>query len=97
MMACFAGNNHLQDFFLSYLLIGGLLVNPLCGEPVMGAVGDSLKAWVTLYFNYPFFRIKKGRVTWNKLKMSPMCQGIHGHCPMVGFINLVSLKQPLTS
>jgi len=41
MMACFAG---------------GLLVNPLCGEPVLAAVGDSLKVtmatliWLVLYY-----------------------------------------------
>ena len=23
--------------------LGGLLVNPLCGEPILGAVGDSIK------------------------------------------------------
>jgi len=31
MMACFAG---------------GLLVNPLCGEPLLAALGDSLKVWM---------------------------------------------------
>ena len=55
MMACFAGNNN-HFYTKNILILGGLLVNPLCGEPVLGAVGDSLKAWVTLYHpKYPFF------------------------------------------
>jgi len=64
MMACFAG---------------GLLVNPLCGEPILGAVGDSLKVsmatvlWFLLYycpqdFAYQFSKMFPVRIIMYTIK-----------------------------
>ena len=46
MMSCFAGDyvmDKLSSISPFLYCLGGLLVNPLCGEPVLAALGDSLK------------------------------------------------------